>query len=97
MTKLEEMLAARQAPGIRVSSPVRSAVMRDATGKTTRVLYAGGVGTASLERDMVKAAEQDGLDLSKARMEFTPENGQGVGRNQNKRTRDITRKIKNPA
>ena len=79
-TKLEEMLAAHQAPGVVVRSPVRSAVMRDRQGKSTRVLYAGQEHTGSVERDMVELSERDGLDLRSAQMEIAVESGQGVGK-----------------
>ncbi|KKL20368.1 hypothetical protein LCGC14_2456130, partial [marine sediment metagenome] len=73
----------RQAPGAVIRTPVRSAVVRDAAGRSTRTLYAGEVDTGGIERDMRDQAEYDGLDLSTAQMEITEEHGQGVGKRGN--------------
>jgi hypothetical protein len=83
MSKIDEMIAAHQAPGAVIRTPVRSAVVRDAAGRSTRTLYAGEVDTGGIERDMRNQAEYDGLDLSTARMEITEEHGQGVGKKGN--------------
>lgn len=85
MNKIDEMIAARQAPGVTIRSQVRSAVVRDAAGRSTRTLYAGEVNTGEVERDMRDQAEYDGLDLNTARMELTEEHGQGVGKRGNHR------------
>lgn len=69
-----------QFPGTVVRHPVRSAIMRDANGKQSRVLYASQEDTHTVDRDMVTVAEQDGLDLSTAKLDVTVEEGQGFGR-----------------
>jgi len=89
MNKIDEMIAARQAPGVVVRPQVRSAVVRDAAGRSTRTLYAGEVNTGEVERDMRDRAEYDGLDLNTAQMEVTEERGQGVGRRNHKNPRRL--------
>ena len=89
MNKLDEMLAARKAPGVVVRNQVRSAVVRDAAGRTSRTLFAGEVSTGEVERDMRDYAEHDGLDLNTARMEITEEHGQGVGKGNHKNPRRL--------
>ncbi len=84
MNKIDEMIAARRAPGVVVRTQVRSAVVRDAAGRSTRTLYAGEVDTGEVERDMRNQAEYDGLDLNTARIEVTEEHGQGVGKGNHK-------------
>ena len=84
MNKIDEMIAARQAPGVTIRPQVRSAVVRDAAGRATRTLYAGEVNTGEVERDMRDQAEYDGLDLNTAQMEVTEEHGQGVGKGNHK-------------
>ena len=93
MSKIDEMIAARQAPGAVIRTPVRSAVVRDAAGRSTRTLYAGEVDTGGIERDMRDQAEYDGLDLSTAQMEITEEHGQGVGKGNH---RNPLRKLSRP-
>lgn len=85
MGKIEEMIAARQAPGITIRKPIRSALMRDAAGKEVRVLYAGQEDTGSVEKDLIGHAEHDGLDLASAKVQLTEEMGQGLGKKGNKR------------
>ena len=76
---IAEILASGQFPGTVIKGKVRSAVLRDAAGQSTRVIL-GGADTSEAERQMISAAEQDGLDLRTARMEVVSEEGQGFGR-----------------
>lgn len=87
--KLAEMLGAQQAPGQVVRRPIRRALLRDASGKEVRVLYAGQEDTGSIERDLYKHAEVDGLDLNTAKLNLTEEAGQGIGRHADRGKRGI--------
>ncbi len=78
---IAEILAARQFPGTVIRTQVRSAALRDAQGRTTRVVYGGGIDSIEVEKDMQSLAERDGLDPSTSNyVEIVPENGQGIGK-----------------
>ena len=80
MTKLDDILESGQFPGISMRQPVRSAIIRDREGRTSRIVYAGSEDTKSVERMTTDAAEIDGVDLKTATMEVVEEHGQGVGK-----------------
>jgi len=80
VTKLDDILEARQFPGVSIRQPVRSAVIRDKDGRASRIVYAGSEDTKSVERMTTDAAEIDGVDLKTATMEVVEEHGQGVGK-----------------
>ncbi|KKN27841.1 hypothetical protein LCGC14_0860340 [marine sediment metagenome] len=78
---IAEILESGQFPGTVVREPVRSAVLRDAQGRTTRVVYGGGIDAIAVEKDMQGLAERDGLDPSTSNFtEIVPEQGQGIGK-----------------
>ena len=78
---IAEILESGQFPGTVVRTQVRSAVLRDAQGRETRVIYGGGIDAIAVEKDMQDLAEKDGLDPSTANFkEIVPENGQGIGK-----------------
>lgn len=56
---------------------VRSAVLRDAQGHSTRVVL-GGADARETEREMIRAAELDHVDLKTARMERSLISGLGA-------------------
>ena len=93
---IQEILESGQFPGIAVRTPVRSAVLRDAAGRTSRVLYAGQEDTGTVDRDMVRLAEQDGLDLATARIEVETERGQGLGKRGNHRVGRLPKRPRFP-
>ena len=94
MTKLDEILEARQFPGVSMRQPIRSAVIRDREGRVSRIVYAGSEDTKTVERLTTDAAEIDGVDLKTATMEVVEEHGQGVGKRG--RTAKEVRRSRNP-
>ena len=94
MTKLDEILKARQFPGITMRQPVRSAVIRDREGRVSRIVYAGSEDTKTVERQTIDAAELDGVNLKTATMEVVEEHGQGVGKRG--RTTEEVRRSRKP-
>ena len=91
MTKLDEILESGQFPGISMRQPVRSAVIRDREGRTSRIVYAGSEDTKSVERMTTDAAEIDGVDLKTATMEVVEEHGQGVGKRGRRTAKQVSR------
>lgn len=78
---IAEILESGQFPGTVIREQVRSAVLRDAQGRTTRVVYGGGIDAIEVEKDMQGLAERDGLDPSTSNFtELVPEQGQGIGK-----------------
>ncbi len=78
---IAEILEARQFPGTVIREQVRSVALRDASGRTTRVVYGGGIDIIAVEKDMQTLAERDGLDPSTSNFtEIIPEQGQGIGK-----------------
>lgn len=78
---IAEILEARQFPGTVIREQVRSVALRDASGRTTRVVYGGGIDIIAVEKDIQGLAEQDGLDPSTSNfVEIVPEQGQGIGK-----------------
>jgi len=55
---------------------IRSAVLRDAQGRSTRVVL-GGANAWEAEREMIRAAEIDGVDLRTSQMERSSMDGLG--------------------
>ena len=97
---IAEILSSGQFPGTVVRQTVRSALLRDRSGGEVRVIYGGGIDAIEVERDMIRLAEEDGVNLAEAEMkEMVPEEGQGVGksgsrfRDLKKRKRRATRDI----
>jgi len=90
---IQEILESGQFPGTSVREPVRRMQIRDAGGKEVRVLYAGGEDTSSVERDMIKHAEVDGLDLATTEVVgFETERGQGIGQGNRLGKRDYLKR-----
>ena len=91
---IAEILSSGQFPGTVIKGQVRSAVLKDTAGNSTRVIL-GGANTDEAERQMISAAEQDGVDLKTARMTSIPEKGQGFGGKANYK-RDALRRLPRP-
>ena len=91
MSKLDEILESGQFPVVSIRQPVRSAVIRDRAGRSSRVVYAGGEDTKSVEKLQMDAAELDGVDLSTATMTVVEERGQGIGKRQDQTARQVAR------
>ncbi len=90
---IKEILESGQFPGTSIREPVRRMHIRDAGGKEVRVLYAGGEDTGSVERDIVKHAEVDEVDLATAEVvNFETERGQGIGRGNRRGKYDYKRR-----
>lgn len=64
MSKLSEMLAARQPPGAVFRRPVRYMRVEDAQGNETPIIDCGEHDTSTIEGTIIKLAEEDGLDTS---------------------------------